>query len=138
MTQKKDHIAQLLDMAPKTPPSPMLHEQILATALLDAAPAVPNSPNLSARILASAQEHTNNANVVEFAIKPSRNWFHPNALAGGLMAASLMLGIWTGSSGLVDNLIAAPFELAGLQLAETGDDFNLYNVLDGLTPPENL
>ncbi len=138
MTQNKDHIEQLLDLAPKAPPSPELREQILATALLDTAPAVPNSPNLSARILASAKEHSNSANVLEFAVKPAPIWFHPNALAGGLMAASLILGIWTGSSGLVDNLIAAPFELAGLQLAETGDDFNLYNVLDGLTPPENL
>ncbi|VAV95703.1 hypothetical protein MNBD_ALPHA08-277 [hydrothermal vent metagenome] len=139
MTQKKDHITQLLDQAPETPPSPQLRTQIVTAALLDAAPLAPPSPDLHQNILAAAKnEPPATAKIIAFAPSPARRWINANALAGGLLAASLILGIWTGSSGVADSLLAAPFELAGLPVAEAGDDFSLYSVLDGLTPSENL
>lgn len=138
MTQKKDHITQLLDQARAAPPSPQLRSQIITAALLDVAPRVPASPGLQQNILTAANETPTTADIIAFPPSPARRWISANVLAGGLMAASLILGIWTGSTGLVDNLLAAPFELAGLPVAEAGDDFSLYSVLDGLTPPENL
>jgi len=138
MTHTQNHISQLLNQATAAPPSPQLRSQIITAALLDVAPDVPPSPDLQQNILAAANEIPATAEIIAFSPSPVRRWINDNALAGSLLAASLILGIWTGSTGLVDNLLAAPFELAGLPVAEAGDDFSLYSVLDGLTPPENL
>lgn len=131
MTHTQDHIVKLLNQAPEVPASPNLPQQIMTSAMLDSAMPVPASPNLKQSILSATK-------IVQFKPKPATNWFNPTALAGGLMAASLILGIWTGSNGIADNLLAAPFELAGLNVTETTDEFSFYNVIDGLTPTENL
>lgn len=137
MTHTPDHIAQLLDQAPKVPTSPELGHQILSAVLLDKAADVPASPTLHQTILSTAST-TQQPIARRPASRPARRWFYPNALAGGLMAASLILGIWSGSNDIVDNLLAAPFELAGLQVTETEDEFSLYNTTGEFTPSENL
>jgi len=55
------------------------------------------------------------------------------------MAASLVLGIWTGTSNFADPLIAAPLELAGLQIPDLSgldDGFNDYNLTYSLPQTE--
>ncbi len=139
MTDNKDPIAQLLDQAPSVPDSPDLGQQIITTALLDLAAPVPPSTGLRDNILANAiTDNPKTADIITLPGNPTNYWTASNALVGGLMAASLIIGVWGGSSGIVDNLLDAPFELAGLSPSQTNDDFNLYNVLDGLTPQENL
>jgi len=139
MTDNKDPIAQLLDQAPVVPASPDLRQQIMTAALLDLATPVPPSTGLRDTILANAIADTpKTADIMTLPGKPANHWTASNALVGGLMAASLIIGIWGGSSGVVDNLLDAPFELAGLPTSQTNDNFNLYNVLDDLTPQENL
>ena len=148
MTQDNDHITQLLNEASKAPPSPDLRRDIITAALLDINPNVPASPALAKNILASATAHKPqpaSAEIIDFtpavhkksARKPVRRWLSGNALVGGLMAASLILGIWTGSNGIADNFIAAPLELAGLQASENYDNSDYYNVIDGLAPSES-
>ena len=143
MTDKTDHIATLLNQAPSVPASPDLSQQIMTMAVLDSATSVPSSPNLKQNILSAASEQNPTAEIIIFAPPAKRHRLYPTArtsglMAGGLMAASLMLGIWTGSNGIADNILAAPFELAGLQLSDSTDELSLYNVIDGLTPSENL
>ena len=137
MTNQNQQLTDLLNQALAVPPSPELRDEIIAMALLDTAPDVPASPALQKNILAAAQENPVN-NIIPFKTKPARPGFVNNALIGGLMAASLILGIWTGSSGIADNLIAAPLEMAGLQLDQEDDGFSFYSVIDAFTASENL
>ncbi len=142
MTQDNDHITRLLNEAPKVPLSPNLRQDIIASVLLDMAPDVPASPALHGNILATATTNNPATNIIAFpgnsSRQPPHRWLSDNALAGGLMAASLILGIWAGTSGIADNLIAAPLELAGLHSSPNDDIFNFYSVIDGITPSENL
>ena len=116
-TQQQNALEQLLDMAPPPPPSPQLAKQILA--------------GTSAR--------SQNSNVVEFASNrepsPPRQNNTSNWLIGGLMAASLTLGIWSGTSDFADLLVTAPLELAGITSPQ---DTDFYNLLDGFNATESL
>jgi len=137
-------ISKLLDQAPEVPFSPHLRDDIIAVALLDLAPDIPASPGLKHSILNKVTIDSSQPasdEIINFSPKPRHNpprrWLSGNAFGAGLMAASLVLGIWTGTSNFADPLIAAPLELAGMQLPETDDSINYYNVIDGLTPSES-
>ncbi len=134
MTQKTDHITRLLDQAHQVPPSPELRRQIIAAVLLDGAPKTPASPALQQNIIAAlGQRQTDN--IVNFSPPIARNRSYPAALAatltGGLMAASLLLGIWTGSSNIADSFLGPSFEIAGLAL-EPDEIFGSYDYTAGL------
>lgn len=143
-TASHQAMLKLLDQAPVVPASPSLRDDIISLALLDLSPAAPASPALKNKILSAAKENPTqpaSAEIINFSPKPQhrpdRRWLTGNAFAAGLMAASLVLGFWTGTSNFADTLIAAPLELAGLQLPETDDSMNYYNIIDGLGPSES-
>lgn len=151
MTKNRDKIARLLDTAPPVPASPHLREDIHLTLLLDSAPTVPASPNLHDKILETATSQNPTADIMDFAAahaatrsrqQNQRHWPIANVLAGGLMAASLMLGFVTGTAdltnSLTNDLISAPLELAGLVPTENTETFNYYSVTDGLTATDDL
>ena len=108
--------------------------------LLDLSPPAPASPQLAQHILAAANASNGPAsNVVEFT--PKRRSAKPpylkpdNWLIGGLMAASLIIGIWSGTSDISDLLVTAPLELAGI---EQPSEFDTYPVLSGFSATESL
>ncbi len=139
MTQKTDHIAQLLDQAPHLPSSPQLRRQIMVTALLDIAPETPTSPALHQNIMTAAARLRPSADIINFTPQTARQRFYPAALApaalaGGLMTASLLLGIWTGTGNIADNFLGPSFEIAGLSL-EVDETFGVYDYTAGLDYP---
>ncbi len=107
--------------------------------LLDLSTPAPASPQLARHILAAANASGPASNVVEFT--PKRNLAKPpylnpdNWLIGGLMAASLIIGIWSGTNDLSNLLVTAPLELAGI---EQPGEFDIYPVLDGFSATESL
>jgi len=105
--------------------------------LLDMAPAVPASPILTAQILAAATANNAPPKVIEFQSKPQKSsaFKSGNWLIGGLMAASLIIGIWSGTNDISNILVTAPLELAGI---EQNSEFDIYPVLDGLSATESL
>ena len=149
---KDQALSNLLDMAPLLPSSANLRDEIIATALLDLAPDVPASPQLMQNILAKATSQTpqnSSAEIIDFhpkarftplKHKPAHRWLTGNSLAAGLMAASLVLGIWSGTNGIADTLISAPLELAGLELSDSSsldDGFNDYSATYSLPLSES-
>jgi len=145
-------LSDLLDMAPVLPPSANLRDEIIASALLDLAPDVPASPQLMQNILAKATGQTSQnsgAEIIDFhpkagltplKHKPAHRWLTGNSFAAGLMAASLILGIWTGANGVADTLISAPLELAGLEISDPSsldDGFNDYSATYSLPLSES-
>jgi len=140
MTDKQDiALNKLLDLALPVPNSNDLKQDILASALLSSAHKPPYSPDLKDKILAAATKK-DSAEIIAF--RPRRKSFgltipaFENIAAAGLIAASLILGIWSGSNGIADAFISAPLELAGLQSPDS-DIFSFYNIIDGLTPSES-
>ena len=136
MTHQPDHIAHLLDQAPPLPKSADLRQQIMATVMLDAAPKVAPSPGLHQKIMAAAVSQAVNqqdtAEIIKFPAKTtSIGRFFPTALTGGLMAASLLLGIWTGTSNIADSFLAPSFEIAALAL-DPAETFGAYDYTAGL------
>jgi len=131
MTHTPDHIAQLLDQASKVPASPQLRRQIMATALLDFAPKTPVSPALHQNIMTAATRQRPSADIINFTPQTARQRFYAAVLAGSLMTASLLLGIWTGTSNIADNFLSPSFEIAGLAL-ERDETFGVYDYTAGL------
>jgi hypothetical protein len=126
----------LLDLAASPPHSPELASTILMTAMLDKASKTPASPSLHSNITAAAFRTESNIVNLRQKLRPATapeaqvpGWLKGSAV-GGLMAASLIIGIWSGSNGLIDPLIAAPMELAGLDVSESGDDLSEFDSLD--------
>ncbi len=146
MSDQDKLLNQLLNEAPFAPTSEGLRDDILVAAMLDTTATHPASPLLKEQILKTAISSNSSNDVITFN-RPSRHdpqhrsFFRRqvgNAVAGGLMAASLILGVWAGATGTADPFLAASFELAGLQSPEQDDNFEPYNVIDGFDPSENL
>ena len=133
---------KLLDMAAPVPASPDLKAQIMAAALGD-------SKHQAESTRTGAGVGTG-AEIIDFSrakraklAKPSSNpkprlRFGGTWAAAGLMAASLVIGIWTGTAGYADNLISAPLELAGLKAPASTDDLSIYGLIDELPKDGNL
>ena len=136
---------KLLDMAAPVPPSPDLKARIMAAAI-----GGNNQQTETARADVGAGAGAGaGAEIISFAkaknaklSKPSNSRsplrFGGNWAAAGLMAASLVIGIWTGTAGYADNLINAPLELAGLQDPVSTDDLSIYGLIDELPKDGNL
>ena len=119
ITPTDEALARLLDKSPGAPPSPRLKAQILQAAL------------------ASEASDTNmpDANIIAFAPrrKAVSGW-----LVGGALAASLVIGIWAGATGIASTLVSAPLELAGFQTDIPADETASYDMTYGLTPGDYL
>ena len=104
--------------------------------LLDKSPGAPPSPRLKAQILKAAQaDETPATNVIAFA---SRRKAVSGWLVGGALAASLVIGIWAGATGIASTLVSAPLELAGFQTDIPADETASYDMTYGLTPGDYL
>ena len=112
----------------------LLHDAQALETLLDEAPALVPAPELKAKILAAAMGADN---VVAFNAPA-----HGNTSAGhaprtrwlaGLMAASLMIGVWLGQSDLAGPLTEAL--LGGTETAAVSDE-TFADILVLASPPE--
>ncbi len=107
--------------------------------LLSLATPPPASPLLADQILAATKPSTQSAEIVNLAAKRNARkkalFTTDKWLVGGIMAASLVIGIWSGTNDIANLLVTAPLELAGIE--QTGD-FEIYNILDGFSATESL
>ncbi len=118
LNQSQEHaLDQLLSLSTPPPASTMLAKQILAAT----------KPNTQSAEIINLTAKRNARKKPLFTID---NW-----LVGGVMAASLIIGIWSGTSDIANLLVTAPLELAGIE--QTGD-FEIYNILDGFSATESL
>jgi len=140
MSDQDKLLNHLLNEAPFVPVSESLHDNIIVSAMLDTAVTPPASPFLKGKILDTVTSLNSNNDTVDHGPRYKTLFRRQagNAFAGGLMAASLVLGVWAGATGTADPFLAASFELAGLHSPEQGDNFEPYSVIEGFNPPENL
>lgn len=109
--------------------------------LLNQVPDIAPSPALHAKILAAATAtQPQSAKVIDFPQKTIAREAQPSAgynwLAGGFMAASLALGVWIGTAGLVDTLISAPLEFAGLQTTSQDNAVSVDDLIGAIAITE--
>lgn len=107
-------------------------QRILAEAaaldeLLDRAPRVssPRQRALADRIAqaVASEAEAGNANVVELGPRRTGNRGQPSWRMAALLAASLLLGVFAGSTGLIDDLLATGTEIASDDIGLADEDF---------------
>jgi len=124
-------LEKLLDMATPVPPSPDLKAKIMASAINGGGEV---KESTGAEIISFAQARS----VKQTEVDKPRFRLGGNWAAGGLIAASLVIGIWTGTAGYADNLISAPLELAGLQAPASSEDLSIYGLIEDFSKDGNL